>query len=497
VYVACLREPTGIPFYYYDLFRVALDGAGAERLTVTLGATEFYPSWSPDGERVAFLADVDSRSDSRMRLYTMAVDGTDVQSVLDDDFIVLHEPPQWSPDGRYLALVRYPLEKRGVVETISQSGRELYVVGAEGSEPRRLADNVVSGPSWSPDGQQLTFARANADGVALYTIGSDGADELWITDIEYWCGPHSDSLPTEAWIDTVAWSPDGAQILVRSDEAFAFIVTLATGEITELWPGIRAASWSPNGSRIALLAGRWRDSGPLMVATMAADGSDLRVLAERQDPYFSDSGLRTQGGQAAPGAGDASACRGGGAVPNPDANDHLVRPCVELIRLQQRLVGGEALNWSPAHPMFRWDGVVLGGSPLAVRALDLRGYGLRGALGLESSWLPHLHTLVLRDNSLDGGIPPGFGHLSNLEILDLRNNQLTGSIPPELDELTKLRTLDLSSNQLSGEIPAWLAELPNLEEIALTGNQFTGCVPPGLPLRDRDELGLPNCATAT
>ena len=386
VYAGCLRAPTGIRPYFYDLFRVASVGAGAKRLTVD-ASVEFYPSWSPDGDRIAFLSDVNTgyADASRMRLYTMAADGTDVQSVLDDDFIVLHQPPQWSPDSQQLAIVRYTLERRGIRELLSDEGRQLYVVGADGAEPQRLGDNVVSGPSWSPDGQQLTFARANADGVALYAIGSDGLDERWIADIAHWRGPHSDSPPTEAWIDTVAWSPDGARILVRSDETVAFVVTLATGEITELGPGIRAAAWSPDGSRLALIRGRWRLSGPLMVATLAADGSDLRVLAERQDPHFPDSRLRAQGGHAVPGAGNASACRREGAVPNPDANDQLVRACVELIRLQKRLVGGEALNWSPGHPMPRWDGVVVSGSPLAVRKLDLSGLGLDGSLAAGGS----------------------------------------------------------------------------------------------------------------
>lgn len=497
VYVGCLGPPT--EFRYFDLFRVSRDGTGAERLTAT-GSTEFYPSWSPDGHRIAFLSDVDTgyANASRMRLYNMAADGTDVRPVLDDDFIVLHQPPQWSPDSQHLAVVRYTLEKRGFAETISQSGRELYVVGSDGAEPRRLAENVVSGPAWSPDGQRLAYARANGDGVALYTIGSDGTGELWITDIPHWRGPRSDSVPAEAWIDTVVWSPDGARILVRSDDAAAFVVTLETGRKAELGlDGVRASAWSPDGSRLALIAGRWRLSGPLMVVTTAADGTDLRMLAEREDPHYSDSKLRTQGGHSVPGTGDAAACRNGGAVPNPDANDQLVRPCVELIRLQQSLVSGDALNWSPERPMARWDGVVVGGSPLAVREMDLSGRGLRGALAVETSWLPHLHTLVLRDNSLDGQIPRAFGQLSDLETLDLSNNQFTGSIPSELGELTKLRTLDLSSNQLSGEIPAWLSELPSLEDVALSGNQFTGCVPRGLPLRDPDALDLPICEPAT
>ena len=101
------------------------------------------------------------------------------------------------------------------MSTITDIGRELYVVGADGREPRRVAVNVVSGPSWSPDGQRLAIAQAEADAVGLYVIGIDGTESRRVMGIEGWQGPRSISIvdPAAAWIDTVAWSPDGARIL--------------------------------------------------------------------------------------------------------------------------------------------------------------------------------------------------------------------------------------------------------------------------------------------
>ncbi len=505
---ARVREARGVTYIkryipqfadrYFELFRVKRDGTDVERLTDNGDSVDFYPAWSPDGERIAFLSDVDTgyANASRMRLYTMAADGTDVRQVLHDEFILLHQPPQWSPDGRQLAVVRYQIVRMGFAEMVSQVGRELYIVGADGAEPLSLAANVVSAPSWSPDGRRLAYARANIDGVGLYTIGSDGKDERWIKEVPRWRGPGDDSPHTEAWIDSVAWSPDGSRILVSSDhEAPAFVVTLENGHTTEFRiGGIRAAAWSPDGSRIGLTIGQQRRSGPLMVATLAADGTDLRVLAEREDPSFTDSALVARRGRYVPGPEDEAACRTGSAVPNPDANDGLVTQCVELIRVQRSLDGGEELNWSPERPMAEWEGVVVEGTPLTVRAVDLRGRGLRGALEQAIPSIPGLQVPMLRDNSLDGPISGGLTW--DLEILDLSNNRLTGPIPSTLGWLTELRTLDLSSNQLSGEIPPELGELPNLQEIALAGNQFTGCIPPGLPLREPTNLDLPTCEPA-
>ena len=229
-------------------------------------------------------------------------------------------------------------------------------------------------------------------------------------------------------------------------------------------------------------------------ATGAVGREMLRVLAEREDPSFTDSALVARRGRYVPGPEDEAACRTGSAVPNPDANDGLVTQCVELIRVQRSLDGGEELNWSPERPMAEWEGVVVEGTPLTVRAVDLRGRGLRGALEQAIPSIPGLQVPMLRDNSLDGPISGGLTW--DLEILDLSNNRLTGPIPSTLGWLTELRTLDLSSNQLSGEILPELGELPNLQEIALAGNQFTGCIPPGLPLREPTNLDLPTCEPA-
>ena len=501
--------------YGFELLRVSRHAAGAERLTEN-ASFDFYPAWSPDGRRIAFLSDA-GRTDAdtsgqRLSLFTMSADGTDVRSVLDDEFMVLHQPPQWSPDGRHLAVVRYREVEIGWAVQISKGGRELWVVGSDGTGPQRLAGDVVSSPSWSPGSRRLAYARADDDGVALFTVRTDGTGETRVSGIPGWQGPrwrpeYTQPDPAEAWIDIVAWSPDGTRILVGSNRRHpAFIVNLESGSTTELkknlqrqlpLEGFRAAAWSPDGSRIALLAHGQSHRGPDIVATMAADGTDLRVQAEREEPLYPDSKLLPQQGRYVPGPGEVEACEARDTVRTRPANHQLVQQCVALIAMQQSLVGGEALNWSPERPMAEWDGVVVGGTPLQVQALNLHGRSLRGALRLGFPWLYYgLHTLVLRDNDLDGHIPRVFGHFEDLEILDLSNNQFTGTIPSELGRLAKLRTLDLSSNQLSGDIPARLAELPNLQDVALAGNQFTGCVPPGLPLRDPDALDLPICEPA-
>ena len=578
------REVEAVGFGF-ELVRITRDGGSVERLTAN-GGVDFYPAWSPDGRRIAYVSNAElvasdldaaladppqARPSQRIRsdldaawagLYTMAADGTDIRPVLDEDFAVLHQPPAWSPDGRHLAVVRYAEEESALGPKITDIGRELYVVGADGAEPRRVAANVVSGPSWSPDGQRLAIAQAEADGVGLYVIGIDGTESRRVMGIEGWQSPNwratmSPADPGEAWIDTVAWSPDGTRILVRSNyEHPALVVSVESGETTEVGSGlrldgrmwVRAAAWSPDGSRIAMTGGGdvGRGEGPHIVGTVAADGSDAKMLAA----VGAKGVLYAVGSQEPNVVASQAMCADGMLVPNPAANAGLVRDCEVLLGLRDALFGERGLrsNWSPGTPMARWVGVTITGTPLRVTALELAGAGLWGglppALGdltalrvldLSGNFLPRspipaglgdlsqLRTLRLGGSNLAGPIPPALGRLTNLETLDLSNNPIMGAIPPELGQLTNLtelnlkrdyltgaippelgqlvnvRTLNLQSNELSGDIPAELGRLPNLEEVGLRDNLLTGCVPPALrSVQDSDLhlLGLPDCEPA-
>ena len=268
----------------------------------------------------------------------MAADGTDVQQVLDDEFAVLPQPLQWSPDGQHLAVVRYRQAEHLSVE---QRGRELYVVGADGAKRWRVATDVVSAPSWSPDGQRLAFAKSEHGGVALHTVGMAETNSIRVSDISQWQGPRRSGVPaeegpTEAWIDTVAWSPDGTRILVKSNpDSPPFVVRLETGETTPLRivsnryidsfvDEVLAAAWSPDGTHIALVAREDSKSpGPDLVATVTADGTNVLVLATKEES--------TLWQPAQPKVADAAACRAGVVVPDPVVNPELIADCVALV----------------------------------------------------------------------------------------------------------------------------------------------------------------------
>ena len=94
----------------------------------------------------------------------------------------------WSPDGASL-----------VFDTNRDGNQEIYVMGADGSNPRRLTETEDSEyyPFYSPDGSRLTFMTADAEGITRVSVmNADGSDLTHLT-------------PAGVTNADPTWSPDG------------------------------------------------------------------------------------------------------------------------------------------------------------------------------------------------------------------------------------------------------------------------------------------------
>lgn len=444
------------------------------------------PVWSPDGARIAFLSDhnyADPPADRRARveadpgLFSMAADGSDIQRLAPADHGDVGLPPRWSPDGQLLAFVR----------GVGSAEQAVYTVGADGSDPRQIAA-AASLPSWSPDGERLALALPDGEEVALYTIAADGSDPRRLTTIEGWQSQgwnegSSESDPATAWIETVAWSPDGSKILYTCGWASVCVVDTdgnPIGMSPENLGEPHGPAWSPDGSQIAIGIGaevdRYSRSVPEILYTMKPDGSDLQVLV------VLGVGLVAESVREADLATRRAACNAGYVVPEPGASPGLVRDCQTLMNLRDWLFGGATTNWNPGTPIDQWVGLTVEGSPRRVTGLRVGSgrYGdavTAGIIPPEVADLPKLRTLELAGNQISGNIPPALGQLAELETLDLAHNQLSGRIPKELGDLGSLRSLNLAGNRLYGEIPPELGQLTSLELLDLAGNDLTGELP--------------------
>ena len=363
----------------------------------------------------------------------------------------------------------------------------------------------MSGPIWHPNNGLLTFARWENEVLKLFTVdprgdnpevqihgpkSSDEDSDYVPADYVYWEGPPMD------------WSPDGSQLLLitrdvsetsKSSKPYIFIISADGSSSRRLNPtpsgesfdyrssNIYQASWSPDGSRIAVLdfhkIGDSRQSHVLLF-TMAADGTDRKALVR----WFQNR-LKPENSDWLGVSEDIAACSQGEIVPDPDDNPGLVQDCETLLKIRNTLAGeANELRWNRTTLIRNWTGVILRGDPLRVTEIILEGgiATVNGAIPPEIGELTALKELMIVRNQVSGEIPPEIANLPELEILWLFGNQLTGNIPPELGNALNLSEIRIYDNDLTGNIPPELAKIPNLIALGVGENNFTGCIPAGL-----------------
>lgn len=225
-----------------DIWTMRADGSRVRRVT-SEPVREFDPTWSPDGERIAYRHQ--TGDDSTTEIFVMEADGSEQTNLTRND--VSDWGPDWSPDGSAIAFN----SSRNTVG----SGLRGFVIAPDGSGLSRLGGHFVEYPDWSPDGSRIAFMamEPGASGTNpeynIFVMDADGSDVTRLTDAQ-----GEDGWP--------AWSPDGSQIVFSSarDDCSTSVAgdCRTTGDI-----------------------GPWQD-----VWIVNADGSDQRRVTSEFGQFF-------------------------------------------------------------------------------------------------------------------------------------------------------------------------------------------------------------------
>ena len=204
----------------FDIYVMRADGSAPRRLTSTQ-ADDGHPSWSPDGDRLAF-------GRGEVDFYVIGADGGDARRITADP--APDSQPAWSPDGRWIAFVR---------RTPGSGVRELWLVRPDGTGARRLTSLSAASysPAWAPNARRIAFSSDREGGQAdIYTIGVDGRELRRVTET-----PDDSFEP--------AWSPDGSTI-AYSEGGSIRSVELGDDEPRDLTEGEgndSSPAWQPEG----------------------------------------------------------------------------------------------------------------------------------------------------------------------------------------------------------------------------------------------------------
>lgn len=174
------------------------------------------------------------------RIFTMNLDGTGLRQVTTGG--ILDRWPTWSPDGTRLAY-----------SSVRDGNWDIYVVDADGSNQVRVTTDPQTDivPDWSPDGERIVFTSTRGDNYNLYTIAPDGTGLASLTATSEWeigsvWSPDGSRI---AYTRTPSGGSDHDVFVMDADGANATRLTSSPG--TDLWP-----AWSPDGSEIAFMSER-------------------------------------------------------------------------------------------------------------------------------------------------------------------------------------------------------------------------------------------------
>jgi TolB protein len=253
-YVAVEGQP---PAQKFQLIVADADGEN-QRLVLESRYPLMSPSWSPDGQWLAYV----SFENKKSAVWVQFVRTGERRQV--SARAGINGAPSWSPDGKKLALTLGG----------SAGNPDIYILELQSQNLTRITDDpaIDTEATWAPDGKSLYFTSDRAGGPQIYRIGVNPGDR-----------PKRITF-TGNYNARPRVSADGNQLaLVTLDSGNYRIAVqdLTNGNFRVLSKGHldESPSFAPNG---ATLMYSERDGNRVVLATVSVDGlTGLRLHADQ------------------------------------------------------------------------------------------------------------------------------------------------------------------------------------------------------------------------
>ncbi|SDI29526.1 Imidazolonepropionase [Alteribacillus persepolensis] len=251
-----------------DLYILDLKSGEEERLTSISGA-EVFADWSPDGNRIAF-------QDQDGATYTVDVETKEVEEVIEP--LTQPGPPAWGPDSETIALAamntfsdRFREGRNQILTADVETGTKNYSEPLPAEPFKSLSNRGNSGPVWSPNGEYMAYVVESQ----LYVASVDENGEI----------EGDPQLITEEIAESPSWGGDSNTLLYLAKGGEFKLASVDEGEVETLDFNMKWQPEQPSGQTVIHAGKLWDGTGSELQedVDIIVEGNRIAGIEPHQD----------------------------------------------------------------------------------------------------------------------------------------------------------------------------------------------------------------------